>query len=271
MIQKLVRSASVRLVGVLARVGVHQLPLFDKIFLPLYSAYKTYFEAGPVDRLQEFVPPGSLVIDVGANVGFFSVRFANWVGDSGKVISIEPEDRNCHILLAALGRRGLSNRVHLLKAVAAAAAGTMFLEINPLHPADHKLSRDGTGLPVTAVTLDDLVEDEGHLRPALVKIDVQGAEMMVLKGANGILKDARPALFVELHEEGLNKFGTSVSAILEHLSGYGYEPYWLMRKGAHRKTDLPDIHAKVAELGYVDVLFLNAARVPGPGDMSWIP
>ena len=86
----------------------------------------------------------------------------------------------------------------------------MFLEINPLHPADHKLSRDGSGLPVSAVTLDDLVPDKRNLRPALVKIDVQGAEMLVLMGATGVLTTAAPALFIELHEEGLNKFGTSV-------------------------------------------------------------
>ena len=82
-------------------------------------------------------------------------------------------------------RRSL-DRVEALKAVAAALPGMTHLEINPLHPADHKLSRDGTGLPVTAVTLDELVREKGHLRPALVKIDVQGAEMLVLKGADNI-------------------------------------------------------------------------------------
>ena len=54
--------------------------------------------------------------------------------------------------------------------------------------------------------------------------------MLVLEGAAGILKIARPALFVELHEKGLGKFGTSVSAILDHLSRYGYEAFWLMRR-----------------------------------------
>jgi FkbM family methyltransferase len=63
-------------------------------------------------------------------------------------------------------------------------------EINPLHPADHKLSRDGTGLPVTAVTLSDLVQDKANSRPALVKIDVQGAEMLVLEGADSLLRIA---------------------------------------------------------------------------------
>jgi FkbM family methyltransferase len=263
MVRNLIGNSIIRLYGLIVRLGVHRIPIFEPAFLTLYASYKKYFEAGPIDRLKEFVPSGSLVIDVGANVGFFSLRFARWVGDGGKVISIEPEDRNYDSLVLALKRAGVMNRVDALKAVAAAAPGMMLLEINPLHPADHKLSRDGTGLPVTAVTLDDLVQDKKRLRPALVKIDVQGAEMLVLKGAANILRIAGPALFVELHEEGLNKFGTSVSAILDHLSEHGYEAHWLMRAGAHRKASPADIHARVARTGYVDVLFLRAS--PGQG------
>jgi FkbM family methyltransferase len=123
------------------------------------------------------------VIDVGANVGFYSLRFAEWVGDRGKVISIEPDDRNHRTLLLRLEQQGLLSRVHASKAVAANKGGDMFLELNSLHPADHKLSLDSSGLPVVAVMLDDLVPEPMRSRPALVKIDVQGAEILVLPGA----------------------------------------------------------------------------------------
>ena len=257
MLASLARDSVVRLFGLTARLGLHRLPLFNRVFLALYSVYKKYVEAGPIEALSEFVPQGSLVVDVGANVGFFSLRFARWVGDAGKVIAIEPEDHNFNALVAALKREGLSDRVQALKAVAAAKSGTTFLEINPLHPADHKLSRDNTGLPVTAVTLDELVQ--GHIGPgpALIKIDVQGAEMLVLEGAAETLRTAGPALFVELHEDGLNRFGTSVSAILDYLSAYGYQPYWLARSAPHEKASRSEIHDKVARIGYVDVLFLK--------------
>jgi len=257
MFQNLIRNSVVRLFGLVAKLGVQRLPMFDRVFLVLYAEYKRHFEAGPIERLQEFVPDGSVVIDVGANVGFFTLRFAQWVG-GGEVISIEPEDRNYQNLISALKRKGLFGRVRALKAVAAATAGRMFLEINHLHPADHKLSRDDTGTVVDAVRLDDLVQNKRALRPSLVKIDVQGAEMLVLQGAPDILRLSGPALFVELQEEGLQKFGSSVSAILDHLSRSGYEPYWLMRAGPHRKTSPAEIHAKVARNGYVDVLFLKA-------------
>lgn len=258
MLQNLIKNSVVGLFGLIARLGVHRLPGFDRIFLAFYSGYK-HFEAGPIERLQEFIPNGSVVIDVGANVGFFSLRFARWVGESGEVIAIEPEDRNYQTLICALKREGLLGRVRALKAVGAATAGPMFLEINPLHPADHKLSRDGTGVAVEAVRLDDLVQDKGVLRPSLIKIDVQGAEMLVLQGAADILRLSGPALFVELQEEGLERLGTSVAAILDHLSQCGYEAYWLMRDGPPRKTNPAEIHAKAARNGYVDVLFLKAA------------
>jgi FkbM family methyltransferase len=256
--QSLIRNSAVGLFGLVARLGLHRLPLADRAFLGLYAVYKKYFEAGPIDRLREFVPDGSLAIDVGANVGFFSVRFAQWVGPSGEVIAIEPEGRNYDSLISALKRKGLVGRVRALRAAAAAASGATFLEINSLHPADHKISRDGTGIEVDAVTLDGVVSGKAILRPGLIKIDVQGAEMLVLQGASDILKVSGPALFIELHEEGLLRFGTSVSAILDHLSQYGYEPYWLMRAGPHRKTSPAEIHTSVVRNGYVDVLFLKA-------------
>jgi FkbM family methyltransferase len=253
-----VRDSAVKLFGLTAKLGLQRLPFFDRGFLALYQVYKRYFEAGPIDRLRGFVPEGSLVIDVGANVGFFALRFAKWVGDRGKVIAIEPEQRNYASLTKAVERQGFSSRVEALQAVAAATRGEILLEINPLHPADHKISRNGTGLPVSAVTLDELVQGRSSLRPALVKIDVQGAEMMVIEGADGILSQAGPALFVELHEAGLNSFGSSISEILDHLAGYGYEPYWLARKGPPRKTNASEIAAAASRSGYVDVLFLKA-------------
>jgi FkbM family methyltransferase len=230
--------------------------MFDRIFLTLYATYKQYLEAGPTAGLQEFVPAGSLAIDVGANVGFFTILFAEWVGTTGQVIAIEPEPRNFHHLNLALERGGLASHVRALRVVAAAAAGSTFLEINHVHPADHKISRDGTGLEVQAVKLDDLVADPKPARPSLIKIDVQGAEMMVLRGASNILEGARPALFVELHEAGLNRFGSSVTEVFNYLSQFGYQAHWLTRAGLHPKASQSEIRARAGRDGYVDILFV---------------
>jgi FkbM family methyltransferase len=260
MFEGFIKNFAVRLFGLSAKFRVHRLPGFHRTFIALYPIYKRYIEAGPINQLREFVPSGSLVIDVGANVGFFSLHFADWVGDDGKVISIEPEDQNYGSLIAALERAGLLGRVQALKAVAAAEPGMTFLEINPLHPADHKLSRNGVGVPGTAVTLDGLMQNQGPQLPALVKIDVQGAEMLVLRGMTSILKIASPALFIELCEDGLAKFGASVSAVLNLLAENGYEAHWLKREG-HTRASRSEIHARVAQAEYVDVLFLKTQRL----------
>jgi FkbM family methyltransferase len=254
MLRNLLRSSVVNLFGLVAKIGLHRRSPFDRLFLASYMLYKEYVEGGAVDRLKDYVVGGSLVIDVGANVGFFSRRFAKWVGDSGMVIAIEPEDHNFNILARVLKEEGLSHRVRTLKAVAAEKPGAAFLEINVLHPADHKLSLDEAGQSVKAVTLDDLMERE-TLRPSLIKIDVQGAEMLVLKGAAKILRNFGPVLFVELHEEGLKRFGTSTSAVLDHLTSQGYTAYWLARSGAPTRATDADIHGRIARNSYVDVLF----------------
>src|SRR5260370_18934326 len=92
MFQSLIKNSAVQLFGLAAKLGVYRLPMFERVFLVLYAGYKRHFEAGPIERLQEFIPNGSLVIDVGANVGFSSPRFAQWVGSGGEVIAIEPEE-----------------------------------------------------------------------------------------------------------------------------------------------------------------------------------
>lgn len=263
MFQKLLRDLAVRVFGVVAEFGSRS-KLFQRMFLASYSMYKEYLEAGPVDELKQFVPVGSVVIDVGANVGFFSKRFASWVGPQGQVILLEPEDRNFEALQSMLNRDGLIGRARLIKAAASETSGKALLKINPHHPGDHKLSTDDTGVAVETVRLDDLVLDKGAGKPSLIKIDVQGAELIVLRGAPEILKQAKPALFVELDEAGLGKFGASVAQILGYMGSAGYDAYWLRKGGQCTRATESDIVAQISEIGYVDVLFLcSSGRASG--------
>jgi FkbM family methyltransferase len=109
-----------------------------------------------MSKLRDLIEPGTTVIDVGANIGFFSIKFARWVGHSGAVIAIEPENRNIASLRRRVGRAGLGSIVECVQAVAAAQAGVMRLQVNPNHPGDHRIG--ATGIPVRAVTLDELTE-----------------------------------------------------------------------------------------------------------------
>ncbi len=230
-----------------------------RIFFALYDAYKTLIEAGEIGALKLYVPAGALVIDVGANVGFFSLKFARWVGDGGRVIAVEPEGANFSELTRRISASGLNVRIAAHRAVADRTAGEVFLAINRNHPGDHKIGTEGVA--TAAVTIDQLAWAED--RPvSLIKIDVQGAEMRVLAGAAAVLERDRPALFVEVDSLALEHFDTSVGDLLEFLRCRDYVPHALGRRGATPLTPAM-LNARIADRGYTDILFIaSPSKVP---------
>ena len=222
-----------------------------RLFFALYDTYKRMFEAGPVEALRPYVPAGGTVVDVGANVGFFTERFARWVGPRGRVIALEPERANFAELSRRLAAKGLAARVEAHRAVADAAAGIAHLVINPDHPGDHHIG--DAGERVAATTLDTIVPPGA--RTSLIKIDVQGAELRVLAGGRKLVARDRPALFVEIDPGGLARFGAGVDALLGALAAAGYAPHILGRGGA-RPCSRGELDALLARRGYTDLLFL---------------
>lgn len=225
------------------------------LFEATYLTYKS-LEAGPVDRLASYVTPGSWVIDVGANIGFFTRRFARWVGKSGgRVLAIEPEDHNLERLKYWLGRNHLGDRVEVLPVAAAERDGTLFLAINPHHPGDHHLAK--SGVPVRVTTLDTLIRERDGPSVSLIKIDVQGAEHRVLMGATEILRRDHPALFVEMDERRLQENGSSVIGVAAFLGTFGYSPFRMDRSGAAPVRDLAtEAACWRGRDSYGDILFL---------------
>jgi FkbM family methyltransferase len=157
----------------------------------------------PVQRaVDSNLDPGDVFVDVGANVGFFSLLAARRVGPEGAVFAIEPLPRN----VEAIQRNARRNRFGNIAVVRAAASdeqGSAILIVTD-HPGGAALEGadtppDATGtLSVTTTTLDDLV-DAGTMRPpSLVKIDVEGAEVAVLRGMARMMRTTRPAVIVEV-------------------------------------------------------------------------
>lgn len=242
--------------ALLVRSGLTRVPLVRKSFLSLYKFYKYNFEAGPIDSLNKFVRPGDLVIDVGANIGVFTLCFARWVGPQGEVIAIEPEDLNFSTMQSEVARSGFNDRVTAVNAVCVEEPGERRLARNDVHPGDHKLALEGDGAPVQAVSIDQLLETRPNKRVSLIKIDVQGAEVMVLQGALATLQKHSPALFVEIHEEGLAHFGTSSAELIQLLKGFGYTLNRLETQGRVTRQSEEELAADVKLKGYVDTLFL---------------
>ena len=258
MLSRLLQTVSLALYSGLAKSGVLSHPAARSAFLRAYGLYKRLIEAGPVDRLQDYVPKGGVVVDIGANVGFFTLKFADWVGPSGRVFAVEPDPENFKALTDALAKSKLNPRVSTRQAVAAGTAGSMLLSRNELHPGDHKIAVGAeTGIDVESVTVDDLVAplDQGSV--SLMKIDVQGAEMMVLAGAGRTLATSDLALFIEIDEGALRRFGSSSDELCGFLHGLGFRMHRLVKQGVPRPLDPAALRDELARKSYVDVLFLR--------------
>lgn len=205
--------------GLLARTRLPSTAFGRAVFAAAYEFYKSRWEAPGIIALKPFARPGTVVIDVGANIGFFTRRFSEWVRPGGLVFAVEPEADNFKSLNAMLSRRGLLN-VEPIQAVAADCNGTLKLQINPLHPADHRIAE--TGAEVRSLTLDSLLHEKGWADVSLIKIDVQGAEERVLAGAAEILSRFQPALYIEVDDAALKQMRSSAERVFALLSNAGY-------------------------------------------------
>lgn len=171
--------------------------------------------------------PGDEFVDVGANVGFFSLLAARLVGSTGRVVAIEALPAN----VAALEANARRNRLDQISCVPVAASdqvGQAVLVVAD-HPGGAALEAagappDASGrLTVETVTIDDLVERGVIRSPRLVKIDVEGAEAAVLAGMATTLRRQRPVVIVELDGADDAKLATRRADVLPLLEDAGYQ------------------------------------------------
>lgn len=243
----------------LRRSGLLATPIGKAVASRGYGAYKAWLERD-ARHLRAWVPPGATVIDVGANVGFFTLKFGRWVGPGGRVIALEPEPANHAALVRAVDKAGLAPRVDVLRAAAAEGPGELLLTLNPDNPADHRLGDSGIAVP--ALRLDDLLAERHWPAVTLVKIDVQGAESRVLAGAAETLRRLRPGVFIEIDDGALRAAGSSADELIDRLAGHGYGMYALGQGGA-RALGRGEARARCRQLGYADFLFLHPDATPG--------
>src|SRR5262249_36182110 len=145
------------------------------------------FETG---LLQNQLRPGDVVVDVGANIGYYTLLFARCVGPRGRVFAFEPDQTNFDLLRRNVERNGYTN-VTLVRKAVAAQSGKLRLYLCEDNKGDHRTydSHDGRpSLEIDAVSLDDYFAGErGSI--ALIKMDIQGAEEGALRGMRRLLAD----------------------------------------------------------------------------------
>jgi FkbM family methyltransferase len=222
----------------------------QKLAVTGYFIYKKIYEPN-LSYLQAMIPPGSTVIDVGANIGFMSLQFANWVSKDGLVIAIEPEPINVGTLNRIVRDKKIIN-LKIINGAAAEKDGILFLDVNPLNPADHRLSQ--TGVQIDAFTIDGLLMHTPHTSISLIKIDVQGAELRVLEGAVTTITRHNPLILIEIDDEALLSAGFTPHQLVEKLGDLGYELFDSRINKSREFSEYDHISRK--KIGYADYLFI---------------
>ena len=184
--------------------------------------------------LKEHLKPGGVFFDVGAHHGWVSMWALPLVGQQGKVYSFEPSPANLSILEWHRARNRFSQWTVVPKAVSDTEAEKEFFLVDTGDSPMNSLTTGGSEAPfmsgrnirkisIQTITLDTFCS-ETSMRPDLVKIDVEGAELLVLRGAAKILNEFYSAIVLAVHPYWLPT-GQSTQHITELLTKYGYRVY----------------------------------------------
>ncbi len=186
--------------------------------------------AQQVALFRRIVQPGTVAVDIGANIGHHTVVLSKLVGPGGRILAFEPQPRLARILHANLALNACDNvDVHCVALGAADADAQMFpqdyegqpwnMGALPIATANGVFQFDATGLPVKIRKLDDLV---GSLVPDFIKSDAQGFDFAALKGAEQVLRHSKPMILAEVAPGFISGAGADYQDFYAFLEGLGY-------------------------------------------------
>lgn len=186
-----------------------------------HPAWEGNYESDVQRQFVKFAKPGAVVYDIGANYGFFCLMGARAGAD---VIAFEPESENAATLARHAQLNALQNRIWIVPEAVFSHTGDVALE-PPAQSGVHGNARANpestlpTTVRVPCTTLDDFTAS--NPAPSLVKMDVEGGESDVLKGADRTFRVFRPVLLCEIHDDENARFAQ------DWLLTRGYDCSWL--------------------------------------------
>lgn len=206
--------------------GRHGYYLYNKKDVYIGKAIEKYGESSEEELklLQQICQEGDVVIDIGANIGTHTLAFANFVGPTGRVYSFEPQPIIFQNLCANVAVNSLTHVYCHCMALGDENGYVRIPEINYNQDGNYggvsvDQFREGHKVPLTS--LDELMELN---RLKLIKIDVEGMESLVLRGARQLIQKFQPALYVENDRVEKSK------ELIELLWSMNYELYWHIPK-----------------------------------------
>ena len=228
-------------------------------YLQLYLLGKRVTERRELAALRRVLLPGMIVADVGANVGFYALQMASRVGPRGRVLAFEP-DPFCFDLLRSRIKQSASMNVEAHQLALGEKSGDGVLYCSAYNRADNRLSPSHTEAHVEehrvqVRSLDDFLAAEGISVDAL-KIDVQGSEERVLKGARRTIEGGLDWIWIEFSPDHLRGAGTDPRSFLLLLANLNMDVFEVGDGQLQRLSDTGEYIGRIGS-GYGDLLLLS--------------
>lgn len=198
----------------------HAFPLYE----PLYSAFKNKQDAFEIALLRGHIKKSDVVLDIGANIGYYAEILSHLVGDDGKVYCFEPDNNNFNHLKQRV--KDLNNVVINQKAVSSRTEKIKIYTSKELN-VDHRTYQPEeyeNVFDIDAVSIDDYLKNEQHSFIDFIKIDIQGFEMQAIQGMENTLRyNPKIKIISEFWPYGLKGSGSSAMAYFAYLSHMGFK------------------------------------------------
>ena len=200
---------------------------YSKLWLYLAFGNNRVHEGNVINLMIEKINTSRCFVDVGANLGYYTILASKLMPD-GIVYAFEMDEYNYNLLNKNLNINRCKN-INIYHAAVTDSSGVINYKNNLRRPnptiglsTDSSKNKFGRLKSVQAVSLDDFFKEKKFI-PEVIKIDVEGAEMKVLKGMQNILENNNVQLFLEIHPIGLKvKFQSSTNEVISNLIDKGY-------------------------------------------------
>jgi FkbM family methyltransferase len=211
-----------------------------------YALFSKDFEKSEIAFLRRSLKPGNIFLDVGANGGIYTVIAAKQVGSEGHVYAFEPGERELELLRHNIKINNLTNVTVVECAVSDKSGSAKFAVVKDgalnslanLNRAEQQIEHWRT---VITMSLDDFMKTYSCPRVDFIKIDVEGAERLVLDGSkNLLLSDSKITILFEASDHNEAAFGYSTKQLLFELSQMGFDVYYLDELSRLKRVNIDD-------------------------------
>lgn len=185
---------------------------------------------------EKYLKPGMRILDLGANIGFYTLLASTKVGKNGQVIAFEPSPQNLKLIDSSLKENSFSN-VIVVNAAVSDFVGKSFLHISPYYNSEHSLFKyhyssgnvnNTDKIMIDVTTVDKALEERADYTVDLIKMDIEGSESKALKGMQQVLEENEHlVLITEFWPKGFENAKSDPKDFLEKLEKFDFKIHYI--------------------------------------------